>query len=660
MKKSQSRQKKSWGFNTRSMDTSVRPQDDFYHFANGNWIKKNKIPPEESRWGSFITLRYNTERQLKAIVEELLAKKKLKNGSPEQLVSDLYRSALDLKTRNSLGPKPIEPLCKEIQSLSSLPELLHIVARLHRTVSSPLWATYLDQDPRNSNKYLLGLAQGGLGLPDRDYYLLDAPEQKRVREAYVVHIKNLLKLFGKKESEITRDAQIIMRLETALAKVSMTKEDARDVDKTTNRRTVGTWSKEVPQIDWKNYFSLLGAEVKEINVAQPEFLAKMAKMLKSEPLEDWKIYIEWHLLNDAASLLSQKYIEENFNFYGKVMTGTKKIRAPWRRALSAVNGSVGEALGKLYVKRHFPPAAKKEIDTLVSDLFDAYEDRLRKIDWMSKPTKHKAIRKLRAMNRKIGYPTRFRDYKGLKIRPDDYFGNILRSAMCEHRRAMKRLRKPVDRKEWFMTPQTVNAYCHFNLNEIVFPAAILQPPFFDFTADDAVNYAGIGSVIGHEITHGFDDQGSKFDHRGNLKSWWTTKDRKRFEKKAEILVKQFDVCEVIDGVYANGKLTLGENIADLGGLAIAWDAYQLHLHKTGRKNIDGYTPEERFFFGFAQQEREIARKEFMKMAALTDPHAPHFLRVNGPVSNTEAFYSTFGVKKGDKLYREPNKRAKIW
>ncbi len=649
-----------WGFNVENLDRNVRPQDSLYHFANGGWIKKNPIPPEEARWGTFTMLRYTTEQQLIAIVNGLLRKKHFKQGTPEQRIVDMYRSALDIKKRNQLDTKPLAQWRADIQKISSKKEVAEQAARMHRLDGVALWDIEIDQDNKNSNRYLLHLVQGGLGLPDREYYLSAKAEQKRVREAYKVYVAKMFRLFGYSPAKATHATRVVMQIEIQMARISMPKEETRDVEKTYNKKSLGMLQKEVPQINWQNYFACLDAPRQEVVVAQPKFFRGLGRMLEKVPLEDWKLYLEWHCINSYAPLLSHTLMEAGFNFYGKILTGSKKMRPLWRRALGSVNTNVGDALGKLYVKEHFTPQAKKRMEILVADLFSSYAKRLRALDWMSAATKQKALRKLVAMRRKIGYPTRWEQYRGLAIRPDDFFGNLMRSREFEHTRQMRRLARPVDRREWFMHPQTVNAYCHFNLNEIVFPAAILQPPFFDPRADDAINYGAIGAVIGHEITHGFDDQGSKFDAQGTMQNWWTKKDSAYFIKKGRLLAAQFDRYEVAPGVHANGKLTLGENTADLGGLSIALDAYLTRLQKTGRKTIAGFTPEQRFFLGFAQGEREIARDEFIKTQAFTDPHAAAPLRVNGPASNLPAFYTAFGVQKGDALYRTEKNRVKIW
>jgi len=639
----------------------VRPQDDFYHYANGGWLKKNKIPATESRWGSFTILRVEAEHALKKIVDETLARKRATQGSPEQLVSDLYRSGVDVKRRNALGIKPLYSLRKKIADIQTTEELLSVVAQLHHIGVSVPWGAGVDQDSKNSEKYVLHLYQSGLSLPDRDYYLKDAPEFVRVRSAYIKHLHTIFTLLGYSKSEVTAKTKIVLKVETALAKISMDKVDTRDAEKTYHKKTFAQLRAHVPQINWHSYFKGAGIpHVPYVIVTQPDFFKKMGGMLNTLPLEDWKVYLEWHLASDASGFLSEAFTRANFRF-SQVLTGSKKMKPLWRRILATVNGCLGEALGQMYVKKYFDGAKKRKMDSLVSDLFAVYEARIKNLDWMGATTKRKAVGKLRLMNRKIGYPTKWKGYKGLSISPADYFGNVVRVGEFERKRQMKKLkRKSIDREEWHMYPQTVNAYCNFNLNEIVFPAAILQPPFFNFVADDAFNYGGIGAVIGHEITHGFDDQGAKFDGHGNMKTWWLPGDKKKFEQKGKVLVKQYNDFTVADGIRVNGKLTLGENIADLGGLVIGYEAYQRHLKKTGRKTIVGFTPEQRFFLGFAQAERELNRPEAIKTRTLTDPHSPPECRINGPLAHFEPFYQAFGVTKKDNLYRNPQTRAEIW
>lgn len=653
--------KKGWGFNTRDIDRKVRPQDDFYQYANGGWLKKNPVPPHESWWGSFLILRYDTEKKLRVLVTKLKATKHLQSGSPERMVRDFYRSGLDMERRNALGLTPLHPLLDRIAQIKDVRSLVLTIAHLEKIGGAGPWGIMVDQDMEDSEKYVLYIHQSGLGMPDRDYYLKENVESLRVRTAYEKHLKAMFVLMGKTETEVKKNRDAIMRIETNIAKISTAKEELRDVDKVYHKMRISALESLTPNIDWTSYFKIVGTgKMREVIVMQPKFLKAVSAMLAKEPLEDWKTYLTWHLIGGAASYLSGKFEKQNFAFYGTTLSGIKVMKPIWRRVLRTVNGGLGEVLGKLYVKEYFSPEAKKKIVAVVDDLFEAYEARIKNLDWMGSTTKRKAIKKLHQMNRKLGYPDKWRSYSGLVVKQNDYFGNVLRATLFEHARTMRRLKKTVDHKEWFMTPQTVNAYHSFGLNDIVFPAAILQSPFFSTDADDAINYGCIGTIIGHEITHGFDDQGCKFDGKGNRTTWWTKKDHTHFTKKAQVLIKEFSAYEVADGLKVNGKLTLGENIADLGGNSIAYDAYKLRLAKTGRKDIDGFTPEQRFFLSFAVSERENHRPEAEKTQVLTDPHSPGKYRINGPASNLPEFYEAFGVKKGDKLYRKPKDRAKIW
>lgn len=643
--------KKHWGFDTKTIDKSVRPQDDFYRYANGSWLKSAKIPPEESRWGSFITLRVDTERQLKKLVET----------TREQQIRDMYTSAMDMETRNKLGVKPIEALRREIADIKDHKGLQKVLIELDRMGLAGFWGEMVEQDLKDTTKYCLFLWQGGLNMPDRDYYLVDKPEQVRVRRAYIAHIKRLTKLGGASAKEADHIADTVMKIETRFARASMSKEDMRDPHKIYHKYTLPKLQKLSPAVAWEPFLKGLGVKkLPYVLVGQPEFFKEVSVMLKEVPLEQWKIFLDYDLLNSAAGMLGEPFVKETFKFYSQTLAGTKKMKPLWRRALGVVGATLGELLGKAYVDAYFPPQSKRAMDELVTDLFAVYEERIKALPWMTAPTKKKAVQKLRAMERKIAHPKKWKSYKGLVIKKKDYVGNLLRATELEHRRELKKLGRPIDRHEWLMTPQTVNAYFNPPMNEIVFPAAILQWPFFDAAADAALNYAGIGSVIGHEMTHGFDDEGSKFDYQGNLKDWWSAKDRAEFEARAALIERQADAHEVEKGVHMNGKLTLGENIADLGGLVIAWDAYQRYLHKHGRKDIDGLSPEERFFLAYAQMEREVRRPESAKLAALTDPHAEAPFRINNPLKNFAPFHEAFATKKGDKLYLEPAKRAEIW
>ncbi|MBU2159062.1 M13 family metallopeptidase [Patescibacteria group bacterium] len=656
-----SKKKSTWGFDIKELNHSVRPQDDFFHHVNKKWMDSNPIPKSESHWGSFNILRFESEKQLKTLLDEIESLKRVDAGSPKQLIRDFYRSGLNMELRNSLGLSPLESLIKKIQSISSIEDLEIVIEKLHRIGVGVGWSAGIDQDAKNSEKYAMHLSQDGLGMPDREYYLKNDPESVRVRTAYEEHVEKLFVLMGRTRAEAALEQKKFLSFETKLARAFMKKEDSRDPDKTYHKFTLAKLQKAAPGVNWNQYFTRVGAPtLPYILVTQPNYIAKVADQVQKTDLSVWKSYLEWHLVNDYSGVLSAPFIKQSFSFYGTVLSGTKTMRPLWRRVLGVVNGSLGEALGQLYVAKYFPPEAKQKMELIVNDLFTAYEARLRSLTWMSPATKKKALIKLAALNRKIGYPKKWKSYSGLKISPEEYAMNVMRVNEFEHKRELKKLGKPINREEWFMYPQTVNAYFAPNLNDIVFPAAILQPPFFSLGADDALNYGCIGAVIGHEITHGFDDEGSKFDSKGNLKSWWTAKDRKEFERKAKKVEKQFNAYKVADGVSVNGKLTLGENIADLGGVSIAYDAYQLQLERTGRKEVDGLSPEQRFFIGFSLFERENARPEFTKMQVLTDPHSPGIFRINGPLSNFSAFYEAYGVKKGDAHYKAPKDREMVW
>jgi len=650
----------TWHFHAKDRDDSVRPQDDFYHYANGGWIQRHPVPKTESHWGTFMILRFETEKKLKAIMDELLVRPRAKIGTPEQLLGDFFRSGMDMKHRNALGLTPLAPLIQKIRKITTVAELQTTLVALHRLGIGALFNAGIDQDSKNTKRYLLHFFQDGLGMPDREYYLNNDAESIRVRTAYEQHLVAMFRLMGRTIDAAKHDAGTVFALETRIARVSMNKVDRREIEKTYNKFTRKALQGLAPAIDWKQYLEQIGADdAREFIVMQPNFFTAISKLIHSVELADWKVYLEWNVVNDFAMHLSAKLARQNFEFYGKTLSGTKAMKPLWRQALATVNAGLGELLGQLYVKKHFPPAAKRAMNLLVDDLFIAYEARIKGLDWMGSATKKKALGKLAAMNRKIGYPDKWKSFRGLRITADDYAGNLVRTAEFIHKREMKKLAGPIDRTEWFMYPQTVNAYNAPNMNEIVFPAAILQPPFFTLGGDAAQNYGSMGSVIAHEISHGFDDEGAKFDKDGNFKTWWTPTDKKRFEQRSKVLVKQFNTYE-LSGVRVNGKLTLGENIADLGGASIAYDAYMRELVRSGRTLANGYTPEQRFFLGFGLFERENSTPEFIKTQILTDPHAPHIFRVNGPMSNLPEFYSAFEVKKGDKLYRTPKERARIW
>ena len=652
---------KNWGFDVRDLDTSVRPTDDFFQYANGGWIKKNPLPATEAMWGSFTALRQDNRKKLKAIVEEVSQDKTAKPGSDAQMVRDIYSTGMDEAKRERDGVMPILPVLQKINELKSAEEIIPLTAHLHRIGFGSLFGFYIDQDERHNDKNILYLAQSGLSLPDRDFYLNDNEESKHVCVEYRKHIMAMFKLLGKSPKECGMAVESIMRIETDLAKHSMTQVELRDIEKQYNKRTLAKLSKEAPGAEWEKYFRLSGARnLKEIIVAQPIFMKRTAEMLREISIPEWKDYFAWHVLSGASSFLNKAFVNEHFKFYGTILSGIKKQRPLSERVVGFTDGTVGEALGKLYVERYFNHTAKKKINELVDNLFSAYEARIKSLDWMTPKTKKLALKKLHAMTRKLGYPDTWKGYKGLLIRDDSYIENYWRVHEFERKRELQKLKKKPDQKEWHMTPPTVNAYYNPVMNEIVFPAGIMQPPFFDANADDAMNYGAIGAVIGHETTHGFDDQGCQFDSTGNFKNWWTDEDKKKFNKKAKVLENEFNNYTAIDDMKVNGALTLGENIADLGGITISFAAFKKSQKGKKREVLDGFTPEQRFFLGFAVAFREHIRPELLKKIIVTDPHSPVIFRVNGPLSNMPEFAEAWKTKPGDKLYREPKVRAKIW
>lgn len=644
----------------KNLNRKVRPQNDFYNFAVGGWIKHNPMPADKSRWGTFDVLREGSEAKLKEITTRLSKKKSWKIRSNEQLVTDLWKSGMDERTREKLSLSPLLPHLNRISAISNTKDLLEYIAHAHRVGIGVLWGMYVSRDDKKSHKNSLYIAQSGLSLPDRDYYLNNDPESKRVRKEFLNHISRTLTFVGR-SADIKKTIEIVMRVETALARASMTRTERRDPHKQYNKRDIKSLTRGAPAIDWVRYFVLTRiGKPKELIVSQPKFVTEVSRLFNSVSIDEWKTYLAWSVTDDLAPMLTKRLVQNNFKFYGTALTGTKKMRPLWKRVVNLVDGGLGDALGKLYVENYFNQDAKRRIDSLVDNLFVAYKERLAQLEWMGPQTKKKAFVKLRAMKRKLGYPTKWHSYKGLDVRADDLVGNLERVHAHEFDRMIKKLKKKPDPTEWYMTPPTVNAYFDPNANEIAFPAGIMQPPFFGATADDALNYGGIGSVIGHEITHGFDDEGRKFDHKGNLKEWWTTQDKKRFERRAKVLADQFDSFVAIDNMHVNGKLTLGENIADLGGLIIAFAAYKKSQIGKKRKIISGFTPEQRFFLGYTLTEAGSIRPELLKRCLVVDPHSPSIFRVNGPLSNMEEFYEAFNLKKGDKLYRAPKQRARIW
>lgn len=647
------------GIDLQNIDTSVRAQDDFNSYVNGNWLKKTEIPADKSRWGAFNELDEAATNQLHEIIQE--AAKGDAGNSEAQKIGDLYASFMDETTLDQLGTKPLDPEFARVAALKDKQQIPALIAHFNRLGATAPYEIYVHQDAKDSTKYIVDVSQSGLGMPDRDYYLKDDDAKlKEVRSKYLAHVEKMLTMSGDKDA--VGNAKKILALETALAKVQWTKVENRDPVKTYNKVELNKLSQLAPGYDWTSYLKESGIDgkVTYLIISQPSYITGFNKVLASTPLPVWKTYFRWHLLSSNAAYLSKPYSDENFAFYGTVLRGIPQQEPRWKRAVKLEQGAVGEMLGKLYVDKHFPPQNKARMEKLVGNLLTAYRESVNTLDWMGADTKKEAQAKLATFNPKIGYPNKWIDYSSLVINKNDLLGNVERADEFEFQRNINKLGTPIDRDEWEMTPQTVNAYYNPEKNEIVFPAAILQPPFFNSSADDAVNYGAIGAVIGHEISHGFDDQGSQYDGLGNLRDWWTKEDHDKFAAKTAALVKQYAAFSPVPGYPINGELTLGENIADNSGLAIAYKAYQISLGGKPAPVIDGLTGDQRFYMGFAQVWRNKAREQEMIMRIKTDPHSPAQFRVLGTLQNQPGFYKTFDLKEGDKMYLPPEQRVVIW
>ncbi len=645
-----------------NMDTSAKPCEDFYQYANGSWIKANPVPADKSRWGSFEQLADQNRDILKTILYEVSAKRDWPKGSIEQKVSDFYASGMDEAAVEKAGIAPLRPWFARLDGLKSPADLPALLGELRLNGLGRGFGFMVAQDSKESTRYIGNLSQGGLGLPDRDYYLKEDAKSKEIRAKYVAHIAKMLELAGEKPDTAAAGAAVVLELETGLARASFTRVENRDPQKTYNKMTLAELEKLGPGFEWKAYFDQLGVkQVPDLNVRQPSFFKAFAGMTTTVPPEQWRTYLRWHIVSGMAGSLAKAFQDESFAFNGKVLNGVPEQEDRWKRVQAATDRALGEALGQLYVRRAFSPEAKARMVELVANLRAALKERIQKLDWMGSETKAQALRKLEAFGVKVGYPDRWRDYSRLEITRASYAENLLRARRFETARNLEKLGKPIDRTEWGMTTPTVNAYYNPSMNEIVFPAGILQPPFFNAKADDAVNYGGIGAVIGHEMGHGFDDSGSQYDADGNLKNWWTEADRAAYKAKTDMLVKQFDAYEALPGEQVNGKLTLGENIGDLGGLTIAYVALEKALAKKGRPGpIDGSTPEQRFFLNWAQVWRMTIRPEALRVRLNTDPHSPGRFRVIGPLSDMPEFYNAFTCTPGSAMIRPSDVRASIW
>ena len=646
-------------FDVTRIDKSADACNDFFQYANGEWVKRTDIPAAYSRWGSFNILAENNNNALKEILEAT-AKTNAAPGSNDQLIGDYFASCMDESAIEKMGAKPLDPIFKQIAKIKNDKDLQNQIAMMHAMGIPAVFGFGAGADAKNSTINIANASQGGLSLPNRDFYTKDDAKSVETRAKFVEYMTNMFKLLGDNAETAAANAKTVMMIQTRLAEASKTPVELRDPQKRYNKKSLAELKELTPNFSWTDYMAARTVPtVTEVNIGQPEFFAEMSKMLKDVPVSDWKTYLRWMTINSAASRLSKSFVDENFNFYSKYLNGTKEQQPRWRRCVAATDNAVGEALGAEYVKKNFTPAAQKRISELIDNLFAAYREDLASLEWMSPETRQKALEKLNAYQRKIGFNVSPRGYAGLKLDRKSFFDNSRAVAQFEIARNLKDVGQKVDKTRWGMTPPTVNAYYNPSYNEIVFPAGILQPPFFNAAADDAINYGAIGAVIGHEITHGFDDQGSQFDAQGNLKSWWTPEDRARFEKKADCVANQFNSYEIQKGLNINGKLTLGENIADLGGLTMAYAAYQKSLEGKPRPaDIDGFTPEQRFFLGYAQVWSTKSTSEFERQQVLTDPHSNARYRVDGPLSNLPQFAEAFGCKAGDKMVKEDF--CKIW
>jgi putative endopeptidase len=643
-----------------NMNMSAKPSEDFYEYANGAWLKTAKIPASESRWGSFNELQEFNQNALKSICEDASATPGAK-GTTRQKVGDFYAAGMDEAAIEKVGLAGVKPLLDRVMKIKTYKELLEEITNLYMDGDDPLWSLAVDQDDKNSTAVVPKFYQGGIHLPDRDYFLKDDERSKKIRKAYEEHAYNVFKLLGDNEVKAKANAGDVMRFETTLAKASMTRVEMRDPQKIYNKMTLADLEKVCPQMNWAEYMKKLGIENSYVIVGQPEFLKEVNNQLKNGTLDDWKTILRWNVIKSAIPFLSKTFVEEGFKF-AQNLSGQKEMQPRWKRVSNMTDGLLGEALGQIYVEKHFKSEAKQRMMVMVENLSKTYEARIKNLDWMSAATKQKALQKLSTFIRKIGYTDKWLDYTPLSIdRSKSYFENVLAAKRFLFKDVTSRVGKPVDKTRWGMTPSTVNAYYNPSMNEIVFPAGILQYPFFDNEADDAVNYGGIGAVIGHEMTHGFDDEGRQFDFEGNLKEWWTEEDSKKFDVKANLMVEQYNGYMVLDTVHVNGKLTLGENLADLGGVTLAYEAFK-NYSPQGKTNdrIDGFTPDQRFFLSWSQVWRGLMRDEAMAQRIVTDPHSPGKYRSNGPLSNFEPFYKAFDVKEGDKMWRPEAKRVKIW
>lgn len=656
---------KNPGIDLNFMDRSVKPGDDFFRFVNGTWYDKTAIPADKTRWGSFDELRQNTDNDALAILKEA-ASKKLDPKSDQAKAVNVYKTCMDTVTRNKKGIKPLKPYLAKIDAIKSIQDVNKLITEMTPEGGIGFYSAGVGPDAKNSNRNVVYVGLGSLGLPDRDYYISDDNDSKEKREKYQAHVARMLQFLGEKPADAQKNAAKVLALETEMARPRFDRVERRDRRKTYNPMTVSDLQKLTPSVNWDAYLQGIGiGKIDSLVVSQPKYMTALEDIFKTNKLEDWKAYLRWSLINKSTGVLTTDIETANWEFYSKTLQGALKQRPREERALQVVNGTVGEALGKLYVEKKFPAEAKEKAKAMIDNVFLAFENRINNLPWMTPATRKGAIEKLRKSTVKIGYPDKWKDYSKLVIiaKEDggDYYENMKNVSRWGFAENVADLQKPVDKTRWGMSPQTVNAYYNPSYNEIVFPAAILQPPFYDYKADEAVNYGGIGAVIGHEISHGFDDSGSRYNADGNLTNWWTEDDLKQFTGLGGALAAQYSALEPLPGTFVDGKFTLGENIGDLGGINAAYDGLQMFLKKNGRPaDIDGFTPEQRFFISWGTIWRSKMRDEAIKNQVKTDPHTPGMYRAYVPLQNVDAFYETFGIKEGDKLYVKPENRVKIW
>ena len=647
------------GVEKENFDAGVKHTENFFYSINGTWLKNTEIPADKSNYGAFTKLYDDSQLAMRTIIETAAKKEAKVAGTDEQKLGDFYNSYMNESAIEALGVKPISADLTAIAAIKDATELATSFGQLQGMgVSIPLgW--YVNNDAKNSTQYAVYLGQSGLGLPDRDYYIKDDEKSKSIRDAYVAYVKDMLTLAGVADAE--NAAARIMALETKIAEKQWSRVENRDADKTYNKFAAADLAKLLGGFPWADYAKAVQLDTaSEIIVEQPTYFEAFGAIYKETDLQSWKDYLALRLVSEYSGKLSKAFVDRQFDFYGKTLSGTTEQQPRWKKAVNASDEVLGEIVGKLYVADHFKPEAKARMEVLVQNLIKAYHASIDTLEWMTPETKKAAHEKLNKFTPKIGYPDKWKDYSKLDIKADDLVGNYKAAAAFAYSEMRNKLGKPVDRSEWFMTPQTVNAYYNPTNNEIVFPAAILQPPFFNMDADDAVNYGGIGAVIGHELGHGFDDQGAKFDGDGNLRNWWTDADKAEFEKRGKQLVEQYNQYSPLEGMHVNGELTLGENIGDLGGLTVALKAYKLSLEGKEAAVLDGFTGEQRFFISWSQVWRRKGREQYLRNMLMTDPHSPSEYRVIGIVSNIPEFYTAFDVKEGDKMYIAPEKRVKIW